>query len=108
MIGGLANTSEISLREFLDSGFVFNENGWSNKGIILAAISGEKVESYSSYATGVQVIGRETEITDTFGTCILSIDGKDAAKEYRIGIGDELEKPPELTNLFPVCLFGNK
>ncbi len=101
MIGGLANTSDISLREFLDSGFVFNEHGWSNKGILLAAISGQEIESYSSYATGVQVIGRETEITDTFGTCILSIDGKDAAKEFRLGVGDELHNKPELTNLFP-------
>ncbi len=101
MIGGLANTSEINLRKFLDSGFVFNENGWSNRSIILAAIGGSEVESYSSYATGVQVIGGDCEITDTFGTCILSIDGKDAAGEYRIGIGDELKNRPELTNLFP-------
>ena len=101
MIGGLANTSEINLRKFLDSGFVFNEEGWSNKGIILAAISGSDVESYSSYATGVQAIGEDCEITDTFGTCILSIDGKDGAGEYRIGVGDELVSRPELTNLFP-------
>lgn len=101
MIGGLANTSDISLKKFMDSGFVFNENGWSNKAILLAAISGSDVESYSSYATGVQVIGEEMEITDTFGTCILSLDGKDAAAEYRIGVGDELKSRPELTNLFP-------
>ncbi len=101
MIGGLANTSEINLRKFLDSGFVFNETGWTNKGIILAAISGKEVESFSSYATGVEVIGKDCEITDTFGTCILSLDGKDAAGEYRIGIGDELKNRPELTNLFP-------
>ena len=101
MIGGLANTSDISLREFLDSGFVFDENGWSNKAVIAAAISGDNVECYSSYATGVQVIGGECEITDTFGTCILEIDGKDAAKEFRIGVGDELLDKPELTNLFP-------
>lgn len=101
MIGGLANTSEINLRRFLDSGFVFNENGSTNKGILVAAISGEGVESYSSYATGVQTIGDEAEITDTFGTCILSIDGRDAAEEFRIGVGDELKNRPELTNLFP-------
>ncbi|MBR4319520.1 MAG: EAL domain-containing protein, partial [Oscillospiraceae bacterium] len=101
MIGGLANTSEINLKKFLDSGFIFNEKGWTNKGIILAAIGGKYVESYSSYATGVQVIGKESEITDTFGTCILSIDGKDAAEEYRIGIGDGIRNRPELTNLFP-------
>ncbi|SDA31796.1 EAL domain, c-di-GMP-specific phosphodiesterase class I (or its enzymatically inactive variant) [Ruminococcus sp. YE71] len=101
MIGGLANTSEISLRKFLASGFVFDENGWSNKGIIVAAISGDEVESFTSYATGVQALGEESEITDTFGTCILSIDGKDAAHEYRVGVGDELISRPELTNLFP-------
>ncbi|MBR7084556.1 MAG: diguanylate cyclase, partial [Oscillospiraceae bacterium] len=32
MIGGLANTSEINLKKFLDSGFIFNEKGWTNKG----------------------------------------------------------------------------
>ncbi|MCR5718521.1 MAG: EAL domain-containing protein [Oscillospiraceae bacterium] len=101
MIGGLANTSEISLKRFLDSGFVFNENGSSNKAIILAAISGGGVDCFSSYATGVQVIGKEVEITDTFGSCILSIDGKDAAKEYLVGVGDALKTRPELTNLFP-------
>ena len=101
MIGGLANTSEINLKKFVDSGFVFNENGWTSKGIILASIGGEDLESYSSYATGVQVIGEEVEITDTFWTCILSIDGKDAAEEYRLGVGDKLKDRPELTNLFP-------
>lgn len=101
MIGGLANTAEISLRKFLDSGFVFNENGWTDKGILVASISGDDVESFSSYATGVQVIGKEVEVTDTFGTCILSVDGKDAAKEYLVGVGDVLKERPELTNLFP-------
>ena len=101
MIGGLANTPEINLKKFLDSGFVFNENGWSNKSIILAAIGGGEVESYTSYATGVQVIGEEIEITDTFGTCILATNGEDAAHKYRMSIGDELRSRPELTNLFP-------
>ncbi|SEL27413.1 EAL domain-containing protein [Ruminococcus albus] len=101
MIGGLANTSEVSLKKFLDSGFVFNEKGWSNRAIIVAAISGAEVESFSSYATGVQALGEEREITDTFCSCILSLDGKDAAREYRLGIGDELTDRPELTNLFP-------
>ncbi|MBR1864264.1 MAG: EAL domain-containing protein [Ruminococcus sp.] len=101
MIGGLANTSEINLRRFLDSGFVFNETGYSDKGIILASISGDEVESFSSYATGVQAIGEESEITDTFGTCVLSVNGRDAAREYRIGVGNELKDRPELTNLFP-------
>ncbi|MCR5122199.1 MAG: EAL domain-containing protein, partial [Ruminococcus sp.] len=79
----------------------FNETGWSNKSIIAAALGGDDFECYSSYATGVQAIGEESEITDTFWTCILSIDGKDAASEFRLGVGDELRDRPELTNLFP-------
>lgn len=101
MIGGIANTSDINLRQFVDSGFVFDEKGWTDKGILVASISGEGVDSFSSYATGVQVIGKEVEVTDTFSSCILSVDGKDAAKEYLVGVGDVLKNRPELTNLFP-------
>lgn len=101
MTGGLANTSEVSLKKFQDSGFVFNETGWTSKGIMLASISGSEVESFSSCASGVQALGDEMEITDTFCSCILSIDGKDAAKSYHSSIGDELLKRPELTSLFP-------
>ena len=119
MIGGLANTSEISLKRFLASGFVFNETGWMHKGIILAAINGSELEAYTSYATGVQTIGGEMEITDTFCSCVLELDGKDAAAVFRNGVGDELKERPELTNLFPyvytdvsdipiyVCFFDN-
>lgn len=99
MTGGIANLPD---NDLIDAGgFVFNENGWSEQGIILAALSGEKLECVSSYAAGVQAIGDEGEVTDTFGTCILSIDGKDAAGEYRSGIGAALEEKPELANLFP-------
>lgn len=99
MTGGIANLPDNNLIDA--GGFVFNEDGWSEQGIILAALGGEKLECVSSYAAGVQAIGDESEVTDAFGTCILSIDGKDAAGEYRSGIGAALEKKPELTNLFP-------
>ena len=101
MIGGIAGTSEFTLKRFQDTGFIFNEHGWTNKGIIVASVSGENVESYSSYATGAQAIGKENVITDTFGTCILSIDGMDAADSFLMGIGEKLKDKPELTNLFP-------
>lgn len=101
MTGGLANTTDISLRQFTANGFLFDENGWTDKGIILAAIGGAEVESYSSYATGVQTIGDELEVTDTFGTCILTIDGMDAAEMFRKSIGDEIADNPELANMFP-------
>lgn len=101
IIGGLANTSELNLHKFSDHGFVFNENGWSDSDILLASFSGSSFESLCSLATGAQAIGKEVEVTDTFGTCILSLDDRDAAAEYRIGVGDALKTRPELTNLFP-------
>ena len=101
MTGGIANTSEMNLRKSVASGFVFNEKGYTSSGLIAASISGKAVDSYTSCATGVQVLGGENEITDTFGTCILSLDGKDAAAEFVSGAGAELIKNPELTVLFP-------
>ena len=101
MIGGIANTSELTMKRFHNMGFVFNEYGWTNEGMLAASISGEDVECYSSYATGAQAIGKETVITDTFGTCILTLDGMDAADSFLLGIGDKLKEKPELTNLFP-------
>ncbi len=101
MTGGLANTSDVSVKKFPDTGFVFNETGWMNKGMIVASISGKNLESFTSYATGAQAIGDELTITDTFLSCILSTDGHDAAEAYRLGIGNELLNRPELSNLFP-------
>ena len=101
MIGGLVNRGEINIDRLRDNGFIFNENGWSDKGIILAAISGERVESFSSFSAGVQVIGEEIEINDAFGPCILELNGEDAAQEYYVGIGEDLKERPELSLLFP-------
>ncbi len=101
MIGGIANISGMNMHKNLESGFVFNEKGWSNKGVIVAAIGGREVECCSSYATGAQMIGDDMEVTDAFGSCILSIDGKDAAGEYLAAVGDDLKDRQELTNLFP-------
>ncbi|MBQ8956246.1 MAG: EAL domain-containing protein [Lachnospiraceae bacterium] len=101
MIGGIANSSGVSVKTNIDSGFVFNEDGWSDNSIIIASIGGSRLESFSSYATGAQVIGEDCEITDAIGSCILSIDGKHAAKEYRAGIGDQVREKPELASLFP-------
>lgn len=101
MIGGFANTSEINLRKFASSGFLFNEHGSSEKGIILAAIGGGTVESSSSYVSGIEPVGGELTITDTFGRCLLALDGKDGAEQFRLNIGDELREDPEIANLFP-------
>ncbi|MCR5797717.1 MAG: EAL domain-containing protein [Eubacterium sp.] len=108
MIGGLANTAEISLRDFGETGFLFDENGWTRKGIILASIGGEEVESVTGYATGVEVLGDEIEITNCFGNCILEFEGKDAAESYRKVVGDTVQNNLELTNLFPFVYSGTE
>ncbi|MBO4390519.1 MAG: EAL domain-containing protein [Lachnospiraceae bacterium] len=101
MIGGIANTSEISFRTFLDSGFVFDENGFSTTSVLVASLSGKELECLSGQATGTRAVGEECTITDTFGTAILSIGEADAASAYRRSIGEELGEHPELTNYFP-------
>ena len=101
MIGGVANNPSIDLKRTGHTGFLFNENGWSDKSILLASFSGEKLECLVSSAAGAQAIGEDVTVTDAFANCILSIDGKNAAAEYRAGIGDMLREKPELTKLFP-------
>lgn len=101
MVGGLANTGDLSMKRFLDSGFVFNENGWSDSSIIVASFGGAKLECMSSYATGVQPFGEECEVTDTFAHTILSLDGKDAAQEYILGVGNDLRERADIASLFP-------
>ena len=53
MIGGVTEWNDI----IGDGGFVFDENGWSAQDAIFAALSGDALESVSSFATGVQVVG---------------------------------------------------
>ncbi|MBO4627388.1 MAG: EAL domain-containing protein [Lachnospiraceae bacterium] len=102
MIGGIVNVSDIGQQKECKAGFVFDENGWTSEGLLMASISGSDVESFCSYATGVQAIGEEFEITDAFGSCILELAGTDAAKEYRTGIGEVLHNRSELAELFPL------
>lgn len=101
MTGGLADASGSNISELPDNTFVFDENGWTEKGIILAAIGGNNIESFAGAATGLETIGDDIEITDAFGSCILSFDGKDAATEYRRAVGEEIKNKPDLFALFP-------
>ena len=101
MTGGIASNAQSGLMNSEKDGFVFDENGWSDSAILVAALSGKKLESFSSYATGAQVIGEEAEITDTFKSCILSINGKDAVDVCQLGIDNALRDHPELLYLFP-------
>ena len=101
MLGGLADSPGSGLNDLSGGSFVFDENGWNENGVILAAFDGNDMEVDCTYATGVEPLGRELEVTDTFGRVILSFDGKDAAQTYSSGIGVEPNEKNELTILFP-------
>ena len=101
MIGGITSASTVSQTDY-SYGFVFNETGWTDKGMIFATFSGKKLESYSSYITGAQPIGEELKITKSSGDKILTIDGCNAAQIYKEGIGDKIDEDHSLAGLFPL------
>ena len=106
MIGGVANAPAIAVDSFSESGFVFDETGWSEDSLMVASISGRRVESVSSYATGACVIGDEMEVTKTDGAKVLAIDGVPAPEKFREDIGDDVREHPELAILFPYVYAG--
>ena len=101
MIGGVASRPQTSQDDSVKNGYVFNENGWSDHAILLAAFSGTELESFVSYASGVQVIGEESEITDTFQSAILKINDNDALDTFQLGLNNILKEHPKLVTLFP-------
>ena len=102
MIGGVAAGPEFLTKGSESPGFIFNEDGWSDNGVLLASVGGATLEALSSYASGVQDVGVDHVITDVLGSSILEVDGVDAAREYRIGIGNGLMENGALSMLFPI------
>lgn len=101
MTGGIANTGEDFLLRGIQRGFVFNETGVYDNAVIVASINGPSVENCTSYASGAAPIGEEMEITESFGNCILTIDGKEATGNYFAGIDDDFGEKSGFSNLFP-------
>ena len=101
MFGGLADGPGSGLETNPQYSFVFDENGWDDDGIILAAIDGGSVDSLCCYATGVEPIGEEMEVTDTFSTLVMEVNGGDAGLRYQMGIGSGIGSNANLTCLFP-------
>lgn len=108
MIGGIANTAEVSLVDFARPSFVFNDEGALKDGGIFASLSGKELEADTGYATGAENIGDEVKITRAFGTCLMETDHGNAADYYKAGIGDFLTENPELTNIFPYVYSDNR
>ena len=101
MIGGFANVPDLRISRSIERGFVFDDTGFTDKGIILAAIGGTDFESLTSWASGAEVVGDEMVITKTSGNTILEFDGVEAAKEYADRIGRVLQKRNDLAYIFP-------
>lgn len=102
MIGGVAGGTTLTGNGTDQTGFVFDENGWSENGVIAASINGERAEYTGSVITGVQVAGEELEITDAKDNLILGINGISASEKYREGVGDAVQEKPELALFFPL------
>lgn len=79
MIGGVADTPNPDFDKALEEGFVFDETGASHSGLLIASISGDALEVFTSYATGAQALG----------------------DEFEPGEGDKLKDKPEVIDLFP-------
>ena len=107
MIGGTAVVPDLRIRRALDRGFVFDENGFTNNGVILASFSGDELECMTSYVSGAEVVGDEKIIDKSIGNDILTINGMDAPAEYYDRVGGVLEKRKDLTYLFPYVLCDN-
>ena len=101
MTGGVASVPQTRQKDGAVRGFVFNEKDWSDHAILLASFSGQSLETFTSYATGIQTIGEEEEITDSFRSCILKINNEDAVNVYQMGVEGALRKHQELLHLFP-------
>lgn len=102
MIGGVACLPQTGKRNGIFRGFVFNETFWSDQALMVAALSGTDLESYTSYATGVQAVGQEIEVTDAFGSCMLSISNRKATDVFQMGFSGYLRNKPELLHMFPL------
>ncbi|HAJ97208.1 MAG TPA: diguanylate cyclase [Ruminococcus sp.] len=101
MIGGLANMPESSLEVFEQSGFIFNEEQYSEKAMILASIQGKRLHSIASYATGVESFGSDISINKTDGDCIIELNHHPAPQYFYESVGSMLKDDLELSNLFP-------
>ncbi len=101
MIGGVA-AGNIDKKTHADTyGFLFTENGWSKSGLLVTSFSGNDLECFSSYVSGVQPVGKEMEVTETRGNCVVSLDGRDALGEYLSGVGRGDQEIADLTRLLP-------
>ncbi|MBR4759201.1 MAG: diguanylate cyclase, partial [Lachnospiraceae bacterium] len=108
LIGGVAGGLNLAGNEQADQGFIFDEKSWSGSGVIAACINGEQLSAVSSMVTGVQTVDEELKITKAQDNVILGIDDTVSSAKYRAGVGEAVQKNPELAFLFPFVYADHK
>ncbi|MCR5790611.1 MAG: EAL domain-containing protein [Lachnospiraceae bacterium] len=108
MIGGIVSGNNIDRQSGKNSGFVFDENGWSDKSLLIASLNGPKLEAVGYLASGLQVVGDALTVTKAEGRKIYELDGRNAADVYREAVGDEIRENRSLSFLFPLSYSGKQ
>ncbi len=106
MIGGVAEKNDLNGDTYGGLGFIFDENGSSDKDAIFVSISGEGVDRVTSFVSGAQVVGEELTITETDGRKIITIDDRPASQVFLEGVGDKIKENPQMGFFFPFVYTG--
>ena len=101
MMGGVVCSNASTMSDLTKDGFVFNEASWSAHAILIASFSGDELEDFVSCATGIQAIGEEEEVTDTFRSALLTIENQDAISAFAFGLPELMDEYPKMRLLLP-------
>ncbi len=99
MLGGVLDTNDL----LGESGFVFDENGWSGTQAIFAALDGDQMECATDFAAGVQAVGDPHTITGAVENRILEVDGRPVMEFMHEGIGEETCRRTDIGYYFPLA-----
>ncbi|MGN0165429.1 MAG: EAL domain-containing protein [Lachnospiraceae bacterium] len=103
ILGGGAGTINGYGTESRYRAYVMDGTKTSNTGLAAAFITSEKMHIYENYICGVESVGKNYTVTKTGNHCLGQVDGIDGAEWYADLLGKtELDKNPQLSNLFPV------
>lgn len=104
MTGGVAARSPIIRGAGGQYGFVFDENGWSDRAFITAAFSGHDLECQCSFVSGAEAGGADLQVTKAFGPVILEINGREASEVLLEECGEDIRDNREISELLPFVL----
>ena len=107
MIGGVADKNDLNGDTYGNVGFIFDENGSSDREAIFVTIGGESVDRVTSFVSGAQVVGEELTITAADERKIVTIDNRPANQVFLEGVGNKIENNPQMGFFFPFVYTGD-